>query len=224
LQLPPHPASAICPRRAAPQSVGRPARPRRTRPQPYAPNRSPPETHRQAGCGARASRPRRPSFEAERRRAGGGRSPLRPSVRVVHHSRSVPVECRQSSAAHEGFGERSRWGAVSTPRYRSALSNNRRADPAVVQPLDRSARRFRARVRAGRVLSPRFRHPQVPTHPGPAGRPRGCVRSPRRPSGRSSRRPASIPPRDSPGRPGDSEPFSNPLTARLSKCGVGSPE
>jgi hypothetical protein len=139
LQLPPHPASAICPRRAAPQSVGRPARPRRTRPQPYAPNRSPPETHRQAGCGARASRPRRPSFEAERRRAGGGRSPLRPSVRVVHHSRSVPVECRQSSAAHEGFGERSRWGAVSTPRYRSALSNNRRAEHTPRSSGDRSA-------------------------------------------------------------------------------------
>jgi hypothetical protein len=128
-QPPRHSASTIGRRRAALRSGDRPARPRRTHPQPYALNRSPPEAHRRTGCGARASRPRRRSSEAERRRAGGGRSPLRPSVRVVHHSRSVPVECRQSSAAHEGFGERSRWGAVSTPRYRSALSNNRRADP-----------------------------------------------------------------------------------------------
>jgi hypothetical protein len=128
-QPPRHSASTIGRRRAALRSGDRPARSRRTHPQPYALNRSPPEAHRRTGCGARASRPRRPSSEAERRRAGGGRSPLRPSVRVVHHSRSVPVECRQSSAAHEGFGERSRWGAVSTPRYRSALSDNPRADP-----------------------------------------------------------------------------------------------
>jgi hypothetical protein len=85
-----HSASTIGRRRAALGSGDRPARPRRTHPQPYALNRSPPEAHRRTGCGARASRPRRPSSEAERRWAGGGRSPLRPSVHVVHHSRSVP--------------------------------------------------------------------------------------------------------------------------------------
>jgi hypothetical protein len=93
-----HSASTIGRRRAALRSGDRPARPRRTHPQPYALNRSPPEPHRRTGCGARASRPRRPSSEAERRRAGGGRSPLRLSVRVVRHSRSVPVECRLSGA------------------------------------------------------------------------------------------------------------------------------
>ena len=92
LQPPRHSASTIDRRRAAPRSGDRPARLPKTHPQPYAPNRSPPDTHRRTGCGARASRPRRPSSEAERRRAGGGRSPLRLSVRVVHHSRSVPVE------------------------------------------------------------------------------------------------------------------------------------
>jgi hypothetical protein len=48
----------------------------------------------------------------------------------------VPIECRQSTAAHEGFGERSRWGAGTAPRYRSALSNNRRAEPhPTVKPV-----------------------------------------------------------------------------------------
>jgi len=98
LQPPRHSASTIDRRRAAPRPGDRPARLPRTHPQPYAPNRSPPDTHRRTGSGARASRPRRPSSEAERRRAGGGRSPLRLSVRVVHHSRSVPIERRPSSA------------------------------------------------------------------------------------------------------------------------------
>jgi hypothetical protein len=97
-QPPRHSASTIGRRRAALRSGDRPVRPRRTHPQPYALNRSPPEPHRRTGCGARTSRPRRPSSEAERRRAGGGRSPLRLSVRVVRHSRSVPVECRLSGA------------------------------------------------------------------------------------------------------------------------------
>jgi hypothetical protein len=52
---------------------------------------------------------------------GGGRSPLRPSVRVVHHSPSVPVERRQRSAAHEGFGERSRGGRDHAPLPLGAL-------------------------------------------------------------------------------------------------------
>jgi hypothetical protein len=98
LQTPRHSASTSGRRRAALRSGDRPVRPRKTHPQPYALNRSPPESHRRTGCGARASRSRRPSSEAERRRAGGGRSPLRLSARVVHHIRRVPVECRPSSA------------------------------------------------------------------------------------------------------------------------------
>ena len=107
-QPPRHPVSTTGRRRAALRSGDRPARPPKMHPQPYAPNRSPPDTHRRTGCGAHASHPRRPSSEAERRRAGGGRSLLRLSVRVAATSAACPRVQAERCAHDRGFGERSR--------------------------------------------------------------------------------------------------------------------
>jgi hypothetical protein len=56
--------------------------------------------------------------------------------------------------AHEGFGERSRWGAGTAPRYRSALSNNRRAEPhPTVKPvIDLLARIVTASVETAQIV------------------------------------------------------------------------
>jgi hypothetical protein len=131
LQPPRHFASTIGRRRAALRSGDRPARPPKTHPLPYAPNRSPPDTHRRTGCGAHASHPRRPSSEAERRRAGGGRSPLSPSVRVVHHSRRVPIQCGQTPRLIKASAS----GRDEAPGPRPATARRSRTTGGLSTPL-----------------------------------------------------------------------------------------